>query len=244
MSNGADYSWNLSGIGHKCNGQFESQDYVRLDPKGFTLGQDTYVGQPYKFANSLNEARRLSGDSSIKITGNFKTKNRLVSPVINLDTFNMVGVANRVEFIDPASYSIEPNALNQLIPETDPMNGSEVFKYVTRSLTLRNPALDAKILVDVYKPIDSDFDIYVKVLYPWERVDIDTKPWILIENVWKDFISTNLDDMREVEFNIAELMPTVFGSTEFSTFKVKIVGRARNPANPPIFKRFRALAVT
>jgi hypothetical protein len=84
----------------------------------------------------------------------------------------------------------------------------------------------------------------VKVLYPWERVDIDTKPWILIENVWKDFISTNLDDMREVEFNIAELMPTVFGSTEFSTFKVKIVGRARNPANPPIFKRFSALAVT
>jgi hypothetical protein len=208
------------------------------------LGQDTFVGQPYKFANSLNETRRLAGDSSIKISGEFKTRNRLLSPVINIGTFNMVGVANRVEFIDPASYSIEPNALNQLVPETDPMNGSEVFKYVTRSLTLRNPALDARILVDVYKPIDSDFDIYVKVLNPWERVDIDTKPWIRIENVWKDFISTSLDDFREVEFNIADLMPNVFGSTEFSTFKVKIVGRAKNPANPPLFKRFRALALT
>jgi hypothetical protein len=244
MSNGTDYSWSLSGIGHKCNGLFESQDYVRLDPKVFTLGQDAFVGQPYKFANSLNETRKLAGDSSIKITGNFKTKNPLVSPVINLDTFNMVGVANRVEFIDPSSYSVEPNALNQLVPETDPMNGSEAFKYVTRTLTLQNPALDAKILVDAYKPVDSDFDIYVKVLNPWERVDIDTKPWILIENVWKDFISTSLDDFREVEFNIADLMPTVFGSNEFSSFKVKIVGRAKNPANPPLFKNFRALAVT
>jgi hypothetical protein len=243
-ANGSEYEWKLLGIGHKCNGLFESDDYVRQEAKLFVPGQDTHVGKPLKFASRLNEIRRLAGDSSIKVTCSFKTSNKLLSPVVNVESFSLIGVANRVGFIDPAAMAVSPNATKQFFPETDPTNGSEIFKYVTRNIVLRNPALDAKILVDVYKPQDADFDVYVKILHPWENVDIDTKNWIHIEGVWKDFISNSLLDYREVEFTLGELMPDVFGSKEFSTFKVKIVGRSKNPANPPMFKRFRAIAIT
>jgi hypothetical protein len=30
----------------------------------------------------------------------------------------------------------------------------------------------------------------------------------------------------------------------FSSFKIKIVGKAKNPATPPLFQSFRAIAVT
>ena len=243
-ANETKYTWKLAGIGHKCNGLFDSDDYVRQEGKLFIPGQDTFLGQPYKLANRLNEIRRLNGDASVKITGNFTTTNTLISPVINVDTFSMIGVANRVESLSETAYNVEPNAIGQFVPETDPGNGSEVYKYVTRTITLRNPALDMKILLDVYKPQDSDFDIYVKTLEPWNNNDIDSKNWVLIEGVWKDFISTSLLDYREVEINLSELMPSIFGSSEFSSFKVKIVGRSKNPANPPMFKKFRALAVT
>lgn len=239
-----EYTWNLAGIGHKCNGMFDSDDYVRREDKLFVPGQDTFVGQPYKVANRLNEIRRLNGDASVKITGNFTTTNTLISPVINADTFSLIGVANRVESLSETAYNVEPNAIGQFIAETDPANGSEIYKYVTRMVTLRNPALDMKIFLDVYKPQDSDFDIYVRTLEPWDSVSIDSKNWVLVEGVWKDFISTSLLEYREVEANLSELMPTVFGSSEFSSFKVKIVGRSKNPANPPMFKKFRAMAVT
>jgi hypothetical protein len=243
-AHGTEYEWRLAGIGHACNGLFESDDYVRQEPKLFVPGQDTHVGKPLKFASRLNEIRRLAGDSSIKVTCNFKTSNKLLSPVVNVESFSLIGVANRVGFADPAVMAVSPNATSQFSPETDPVNGSEVFKYVTRNAVLRNPALDAKILVDVYKPQDTDFDIYIKILHPWENIDIDTKNWTLIEGVWKDFISNSLLDYREVEFTLSELMPNVFGTKEFSTFKVKIVGRSKNPANPPMFKRFRIIAIT
>lgn len=240
----SEHSWTLGGVGHKCNGLFDSSDYVRMQDKIFNLGEDTFLGQPYKLASSLNEARRLAGDASVVVTGKFKTANTLLSPVISVDTFSMIGVANRVEMLDKDAYNVEPNAIGKFIPETDPKSGSEIYKYVTRMVTLKNPALDMKILLDVYKPQDTDFDVYIKMLEPWENTEIDTKEWVLIENVWKDFISTNMSEFREVEINLSELMPGVFGSTEFSSFKVKIVGRAKNPANPPLFKMFRALAVT
>ncbi|MGB9693795.1 MAG: hypothetical protein ACPLYF_03030, partial [Fervidobacterium sp.] len=237
-------TWNLAGIGHKCNGLFESADYVRQEDKLFIPGQDTHLSQPYKFANRLNETRRLNGETSIKITGKFKTSNSLISPVINVDTFSMICVANRVENLSKATCNVEPNANKQFVPETDPTNGREVFKYVTRPILLKNPAHDIKILIDVYKPQDSDFDIYVKTLEPWESIDIDSKNWVLVEGISKDFISTSLQDYHEVEATLSELMPTVFGTTAFRSFKIKIVGRSKNPANPPLFKKFRALALT
>jgi hypothetical protein len=243
-ANDTDYSWMLYGTGHKCNGLFESQNYVRLDPKQFSSGSDTFLKQPYKLANRLNEIRNLASDSSIKITGNFETNNTLISPIVNVDTFSIICVANRIGFINQTTYAVSPNASTRFIPETDPMQGVETYKYVTRNISLQNPALDLKILVDVYKPQDADFDMYVKILHPWENVDIDTKSWILVPDVWKNFISTNLLDYREIEVDLSESLPSVFGSNEFSVFKVKLVGRSKNPANPTMFKRFRVLALT
>ncbi len=88
----------------------------------------------------------------------------------------------------------------------------------------------------------------MKVQPIWDYTPIDTKPWIKLDPLWKDFTSKDLTDYREVQILTNEIMPELFGVSgsigEFSSFKLKIVGKARNSANPPLFRRLRAIALT
>lgn len=238
-------NWIYYGLGHENNYLFTNDDYRRLEGKTFKPYTDVFLKQPYKFATDENESQ--SG-KSIAIYAEFLTGNEYVSPVLDISTFNAILVSNRVDFVDPEEMNIEPNAIGRYIAETDPSLGSEVFKYVTKNIALKNSALDLKIFVDVYKPIYTDFDIYLKVQPIWDYTPIDTKPWIKLDPLWKDFTSKDLTDYREVQILTNEIMPELFGVSgsigEFSSFKLKIVGKARNSANPPLFRRLRAIALT
>ena len=236
--------WTFYGVGHENNGLFSNENNVRLYGKPFPLYSNVFLKQPYKFSTPVNE----NGQKSNIIIANFKTNSEYMSPVIDVSTFSTIMVSNRVDFIDPEEIDILPNAIGRFKHETDPNHGSEVFKYVTKNIVLKNPAMDLKIYVDVYKPIYTDFDIYLKVQPTWDYTSIDTKEWIKLDPMWKDFTSKDLTDYREVSIITNELMPDMFGAGstmgEFSSFKIKIVGRARNSANPPLFRRLRAIALT
>jgi hypothetical protein len=73
----------------------------------------------------------------------------------------------------------------------------------------------------------------------------------------KTYHSVDLIDRVEYELTLSELTLDVFSNDttfvnndwgdvveEFNAFKVKIVGRAKNPALPPLFQSFRCIAVT
>lgn len=241
--------WSFYGIGHESNELFSEDNYVRMPQKIFKPYTNVFLNQPYKFINSDNNSKINDDFNSLLIVGEFEASTPYVSPVIDIETFNTILVSNRVDFIDEIEMNIEPNETNRFVAETDEVAGTEVFKYISKNIVLKNPALDLKLYIDVYKPIYSDFDIYVKVQPTWDYTPIHNKPWTLITPLWKDFISKDLTDYREVEFVTNEIMPETFGSGEgafgeFSSFKIKIVGKARNSANPPLFKRLRAIAIT
>lgn len=240
---GASESWKLKGVGHSINGLFDGTDYVRQEGKAFDVGTDTFMGKPLKLANRKNEVTNIAGNASVIIEASFVSKTYYTSPVINVGSFSSILVSNDTDYIVPDVYNVTPNA-GRLIEETNPLNGSEPYKYVTKAINLQNPASDLKIIVDIYKPKDSDFDIYVKTLKPWERKTIDEVEWVLITGYSKDFLSASLDEFKELDLTLSEIMPSVFGTNEFSSYKVKIVGRNKNSANPPIFKTFRAIALT
>jgi len=81
-----------------------------------------------------------------------------------------------------------------------------------------------------------------------------------LSNVIPFFFLKHLDliDRVEYELTLSKLQveeystDTIFtvkdwddlADDEFSSFKIKIVGRAKNPATPPLFQSFRAIAVT
>ena len=242
--------WEFRGTGYHSGGIFSSDDRRLLEPFAFETGEDTPLTQPYKVLAPENDPERVG---SFLATGTFYTASDLDSPILNLNTFALRGLANRVDSFSEQSYNTEPNAV-RFIPETDPDSGIALYKYVTKMVALSNPASDLRLYIDVHKPKYSDFQLFIKYQEPWDFTDIDEIPWIPIENdstevitrVWRDF-TCDEGEYREVSVQLSKILPATFGEQEkklFSKFKLKIVGRTSNPAQPPLFRALRVIAVT
>lgn len=256
----ATESWTMTGIAHgEAGSVFESQDYNVLAPIAFVPQEDKFSGQPLKIASKNNEQIKLgAGNKSATVTVAFSAANSWTSPIINLDSFSMTTINNRCEWRDKAKLEAIPTGEPTWVDERDPINGTETYKYVTRSVNLANAANDISIFVDVYKDLNADFDIYVKRLPVYETAAIDTLPWIKVNNIVKSRSSVDLTDF--IEYNIVAsrdiLKETVNGvvipgwlddagaPTPFTSFQVKLVGRSKNSAKPPLFRALRIIAVT
>lgn len=255
LTYGASEVWTYQGIGHNPpNGPFTSQDYQALAEKPFVVNNDMFLDVPHKMVSEDN----LTDDSRyVKVKGAFRNLDQWTSPVINTDSFSITTVSNRVEWLTQAQMEVEPNSIGRFHGESDPMNGSENYKYVTKTINLANPASDLVIAFDVYKDINADYDIWIKLVTPYEGVDIDTKRWMRVIGLDKTHHSADLTDRVEYEITLSKMQVAVYSSDtafvvtdwddvieEFSSFKVKLVGRAKNPALPPLFQSFRCIAVT
>lgn len=255
MTYGSSELWGYQGVGHNPpNGPFTTQDYQTLESKPFTVNNDMFLDVPHKMVCSDN----LTDDSRyVKVSGQFKSMNQWLSPVINTDSFSITTVSNRIEWVTLEQIEVEPNATGRFHSESDPMNGSENYKYVTKTINLSNPASDIVVAFDVYKDINADYDVWVKVVAPYEGVDIDTKRWMRVVGLDKTYHSVDLTDRVEYEITMSKMELEVYSSDtasvvqdwetvveEFSSFKIKLVGKAKNPALPPLFQSLRAIAVT
>lgn len=255
LSYGSSEKWTYTGIGHNPpNGPFTAQDYQTLDTKNIVVGNDIFLDVPHKMVCSDNA---IDSSRLISVVAAFTAPNQWVSPMINTDSFSITTVSNRVEWMTQSQIEVEPNATGRFHSESDPINGSENYKYVTRTINLANPASDLVIAYDIYKDINSDFDIWIKVVAPYEGVDIDTKRWMRIVGLNKTHHSADLTDRVEYEITMSKMQIDIFTTdtaytthywddviTDFSSFKIKIVCKSKNPALPPLFQSFRAIAVT
>lgn len=258
LNYGAYEEWTYRGVGHNTpNGPFTSQNYQPLATKALTVNNDMFLGVPHKMVCSDN---LISASRNTKVSVKFTNMNQWVSPVINTDSFSITTVSNRVEWTSPNQINVEPNSSNRFKGESDPMNGSENFKYVTKTINLANPASDLVIAFDVYKDINSDYDIWIKVLAPYDNEDIDSKRWMKILGLDKSHHSADLTDRVEYEITMNKMQLGVYSNDSdyvikewedvvndtslFSSFKIKIVGKAKNPALPPLFQSLRCIAVT
>jgi hypothetical protein len=245
-AHGCDEKWTINGIGHTINGLFSSSNYARMGEKIITPNERYWVEQPLKIASALNETIKLGGSGkSVYIKGLFTAATDYVSPVINLDAFGMTTWSKVIDNHTETQMAVAPNASTKWKAETDPINGVSLFKYVSKTIVLENPASDLKILFDVFKPANADYDFYVKVRSPEDQTNMDEIAWKLIPNLDKDFTSSDLtNDFRAIEFTCGDQIDDFNGGEAFGAFKVKIVGKAKNPALYPMFRSLRGIAVT
>lgn len=242
MLYGSTEDWSLRGIGHNTpGGVFTASDYQEQPPVKFTPGEDVHLGRPYKLANNINESISVKSGKSIAIKAVMISKSQYVSPVINLNTFSTLLISNHVGKASSDLMDVAPNAAARYIDETS-VHGSESYKYVTRAITLQKPASDLMVAFDVYKDKDADFDVFYKVVYSNQNTDIEDVEWTQLPVETKRD-SADLDDRVEYELLASDVIPTWSGK-EYSRFKIKLVGTAMNSAKPPLFKNFRAIAVT
>lgn len=253
-------NWSLTGVAHgTADSLFAGANYQQMAPINFMTQQDTFLNQPYKVASSVNEQIMLGGgNKSITVTASFNATNPAVSPVINADTFSITTVSNRVEWLDRDLVESTPEVEGNWLPETTSYGGNEIYKYVTRSVNLQTPASDMHIYFDAYKDINADFDVYVKRLSQHDAGTIDSAPWMKVNGLVKNRSSVDMGDLIEYHIIASEhITPYTEDSIDYPgwldalnevdpyvTFRVKLVGKTRNSAKPPLFKNLRIIAVT
>ena len=250
-------SWTLEGIGHGNVGSlFESANYQPQEAISFSPQEDKFLSQPFKVASSKNEQIMLGSDKkSITVKARFVSSDQTSSPIVNMDTMSATLISNRIESQSKDEMTTLPFDPTEPVwyPEEHFVRGSEIYKYVTRTVNLENAANDLHVYVDVYKDLNADFDVYIKTIPVYDSASIDTRPWVKANALVKPRSSVDTSDLIEYKIVASEhctsylndgVNYTGWSDEPFTAFKIKLVGRSKNSSKPVLFESLRVIAIT
>ncbi|USV40898.1 hypothetical protein [Xanthomonas phage BUDD] len=250
-------AWNLTGVGHgDTGGLFEAANYQTQAPISFVPQEDKFLGQPLKIASANNEQIMLgTGGRSVTVSASFNSTDATSTPMVNMDTFSAILISNRSEWQDKSKMTSLPYDASQPVwyAEEEVVNGSEIYKYVTRTVNLENAANDLQLYVDAYKDLNADFDVYFKTLPVYDSGSIEARPWIKANALTKSRSSVDTSDLVEYKVVASEHCTTYtsegvnypgWAEDPFTAFKIKLVGRSKNSSKPVLFESLRAIAIT
>lgn len=250
-------SWEMSTVKRKTVGS-NTNNYEALPT--FSLIPNTNGTLPYscQIATEVNEAMYL-GDKSLKLKGRLQSGTTWLSPVVNLETIAIIAIGNRIEWNTCENYSVAPLADTSGNPvicdETDPAytgtarwkkeetynGGSEGCKYIMKPALLDTSATNLTLILDVFKSLDSDVEVYYRTLPVESDESIQTQPWVYAP-FETDPVSSKSTQFIETTISLPS-DPTAT-LPEFKAYQMKLVLRSKNPANPPKVQKCRAIAIT
>ena len=186
-------------------------------------------------ASQINETNELSGSKSFFLDLVMGTTQENLSPIIDLDRKSIVAFANRIDNIDSSS-SVYPTT--DFVAPTEPDGDSTEAVYVTRKVTLKNPATALKVLHTA--KICTEIQVMFKILRSDDESDFDELGFRFFNtNVGPDVVtndSTTDDDHIEYEYSANDL-------EEFTAFAIKICMQSSNSSQPPRIKDLRGIAL-
>ena len=120
--------------------------------------------------HDINQTNELAGSKSFFLDMNIGTTVENLSPVIDLDRKSVVAFANRVENIDSSS-DVFPTS--DYIAPFEPEGDSGEAIYVTRKVTLKNPATALKVLHTAVRFSNAEIQVMFKILRADDSADFD-----------------------------------------------------------------------
>ena len=93
-----------------------------------------------------------------------------LSPVIDLDRKSIVAFSNRIDNIDSSS-GVYPTT--DFVSATEPDGDSTEAVYVTRKVTLKNPATALKVLHTAVRFANAEIQLMYKILRSDDESDFD-----------------------------------------------------------------------
>ena len=257
----SSFEFKIKGISHGGVGSVFS-DYDTLDEFYFEPNTIVELNRPMKVANIYNAGRStLSNGKSLDITITAKNSSSdpSVSPVFVLPATSFITITNRIEYNTCQNYSIEPNATTDgaalVCDPSDPSfnarwKGEEVFdgiydasRYITKKVTLSEPATSLRVFMDVYQNIDNEIEVYYKTLETEKDTRLEDEKWVYAP-FDKEVTSSKDDEFREVSITIGDEGLGQTPLPDFKEFRFKIVLKSKNSAKPPRIKNFRVVAVS
>jgi hypothetical protein len=233
-----------------------SGDEVSFNNAGFapiTLNVPNYLDSTRIIASRVNESNKLSGlrgNRSMNMRLTLSTINRRLSPVLDTQRINAIFTSNRVnKSIDNYVTDSRTNSIDK-----DPT----AFQYISKEITLENPASSIKILLDAYinsysdirafyavsksanfNPIFVPFPGYNNITTKGEIVDINSSDGSpdtqITTSISTGFISEDLD-YRECTFTGNIQVP-------FISYRIKLIMTSTSQVYVPRLKNLRVITL-
>ena len=231
------------------------ESYLDKGFKQTTLYDKNYFDGLRMIASRENEKLLLNSDTfpgrkSFSMNFTLLSNNSRISPVIDLDNASVVFTMNRVN--RPITNYITDFRVNSI--EDDPNR----FIYVSKNVTLENPATSLEVLLDGYASNFNDIRVFYALNQdtPVEEViftpfpgynNIDTNGSIIdisqndgtpdkrVPTVDSYVPEPSSDQFREYKFTIDDLVA-------FKSFRIKIIATSTDQSNAPQIRNLRVLS--
>ena len=227
--------------------------YVDRGFEPITLNEPNYLENARLIASRVNETNKItsiSGNKSMNLRVNLNSTDSRVSPVIDTQRVSAIFTSNRVN--DIVTNYITDSRVNSLLD--DPT----AFQYISKEITLENPASSLKIIVDAhvnihsnirafysisessnFEPIFVPFPGYNNINDRGEIIDVadsDGLPDTFIAPSKLIGFRDNDVDYKEYSFTIDEL-------PSFKSYRIKLIMTSTNQAHVPRMKDLRVISL-
>ena len=195
-----------------------------------TLNKLNRLDSPRIVASKVNESGLLGGNKSFALEFLMQTSNPDVSPLLDLETTNIIAVSNLVNS-KVSDYETDARVRT---PGADPNAGI----YETKKIQLEFTSNSLFVQFDGHREADAD----IRVFYKLFRKDMDDALQAYIP-FNSDGSSDKVVNPNEAENGFSEYKFTAENTPQFNGFMIKVVMTSTNQAQAPRIKNFRAVAL-
>ena len=195
-----------------------------------SLNKLNYLDDPRIVASKVNEYGILGGAKSFNLELTLSTRNEHVSPVVDLDTANIVLISNLINN-KVTDYTTDSRPR---VPGFDPNSAI----YETKRINLEFPSNSIQVMFDGHRDAEAEFRVFYK-LFRNDAVGVQ-----------QNYIPFNTNGLSDKTVNpnttlnaFSEYKYTAENTPQFNGFMIKVVMTANTQANPPRFKNFRSIAL-
>jgi len=160
-----------------------------------------------------------------------------LSPILDLDRKSVIAVSNRINNIDNSS-DVYPTS--DYVSPTEPEGDNNEAIYVTRKVSLQNPATAIRLYIDAVQFDSAEIQAMYKILRSDDASDFDEIGWQYFNSDGQPDTNVNAS-INETDF--IERKYSAEGLEEFISFAIKIRMQGTNSCEVPYIKDLRAIAL-
>ena len=208
--------------------------------KDVLINSNNYLSKPKVIASLINEQRQMSNANSFDFRVKLSSTVDNLSPVIDTDRISLVATNNRVTNFDGTTrkaFFVDDLSGSYTNIGDEALEDFNAATYITKTVTLNQECTSLKIILSAYNNVNTDFDVYVKLLAGDEE-NPDEIQW---DEITKP--SSYTDAKSEVDFSDYEFQEDLTGSDTFTQYAIKIRLRSNNACDVPLIKDLRCIAL-
>lgn len=180
---------------------------TNFEKRGWDVSANAYTeylpGTPDEYSDFPVECSILSradeiatfgssgNNTSAQVRISLSSYSEYVSPVVDIGRFQSITVYNRLN--------------NDITNEDQPSGGNLINKYISKAVTLADgqDAEDLLVKLSVYRPVNSDVKVWMKVKNDEDGEIFSRNNWILMDYNTSVFSSSaNKNDFKEIDYTV------------------------------------------